>query len=126
MYILDVIHRLDAAEPPEIVTTDTGSYSDIVYGMFAICGYQFAPRHADITDTRPWWVDTAMLRGEITRDHRGSNGWGVFHELRLRRVSIPAIVQYRDDMVRVARSPRWSSSTSRPSATDPVRPPEGR
>jgi TnpA family transposase len=72
--------------------------------MFAICGYQFAPRHADISDTQLWWVDTAMLRGEITRDHRGSNGWGAFNELQLRRVSVPAIVQYWDDMVRVAGS----------------------
>jgi TnpA family transposase len=74
MFILDAIHRLDATEPPDIVTTDTGSYSDVVYGMFAICGYQFALRHADITDTQLWWVDAAMLKGEITRDHRGSNG----------------------------------------------------
>ncbi|WP_164903626.1 Tn3 family transposase [Nonomuraea polychroma] len=104
MYILDAIHRLDATEPPDIVTTDTGSYSDVVYGMFAICGYQFAPRHADITDTQLWWVDSAMLHGEITRDHRGCNGWGAFNELQLRRVSVPAIVQYWDDMVRVAGS----------------------
>ena len=104
MYILDAIHRLDATEYPDIITTDTGSYSDIVYGMFAICGYQFAPRHADISDTQLWWVDTAMLRGEITRDHRGSNGWGAFNELQLRRVSVPAIIQYWDDMVRVAGS----------------------
>ncbi|WP_252374853.1 MULTISPECIES: transposase [unclassified Nonomuraea] len=74
MYILDATHRFDATEPPDIVTIDTGSYSDVVYGMFAFCGYQFAPRHADITDTQLWWVDSAMLRGEITRDHRGSNG----------------------------------------------------
>jgi TnpA family transposase len=104
MFILDAIHRLDATEHPDIITTDTGSYSDIVYGMFAICGYQFAPRHADITDTQLWWVDVAMLRGEITRDHRGSNGWGAFNELQLRRASVPAIVQYWDDMVRVAGS----------------------
>ena len=54
LYILDAIHRLDAAEHPEVITTDQGSYSDIVYGMFAVCGYQFAPRHADITDTQMW------------------------------------------------------------------------
>ena len=35
----DIIHRLDATEQPEIVITDAGSYSDIVYGLFAICGY---------------------------------------------------------------------------------------
>ncbi|WP_433359034.1 Tn3 family transposase [Streptosporangium sp. CA-115845] len=104
MYILDAIHRLDATEHPDIITTDQGSYSDIVYGMFAICGYQFAPRHADITDTQLWWIDTAMLEGDITRDHRASNGWGAFNALSLRRVSLPAIVAEWDDMMRVAGS----------------------
>ncbi|MFC9971139.1 Tn3 family transposase [Spirillospora sp. NPDC127200] len=66
LYILDAIHRLDAAEHPDIITTDTGSYSDIIYGMFAACGYQFAPRHADITDTQLWWIDTAMLDGRLS------------------------------------------------------------
>ena len=104
LYILDAIHRLDAAEHPEIITTDQGSYSDIVYGMFAVCGYQFAPRHADITDTQLWWIDTAMLEGELTMNARDSNGWGAFNGLHLRRVSLPAIVQYWDDMLRVAGS----------------------
>ena len=104
MYILDAIHRLDATEHPDIITTDTGSYSDIVYGMFAVCGYQFAPRHADISDTQLWWVDTAMTGGEVTRGHRISNGWGAFNELQLRRVSVPAILREWDDMTRVAGS----------------------
>lgn len=104
LYILDAIHRLDATEHPDIITTDQGSYSDIVYGMFAACGYQFAPRHADITDTQLWWIDQAQLKGEITRDHRSSNGWGAFNTLSLRRVSVPAILAEWDDMMRVAGS----------------------
>ncbi|MEQ4724626.1 Tn3 family transposase [Nonomuraea sp. B19D2] len=43
LFILDALHRLDAVEQPDIVTTDTASYSDIVFGLFAICDYQFAP-----------------------------------------------------------------------------------
>ncbi|WP_327591105.1 Tn3 family transposase [Nonomuraea sp. NBC_00507] len=104
LFILDAIHRLDAAEHPEVITTDQGSYSDVVYGLFAICGYQFAPRHADITDTQLWWIDVAMLDGDITRGHRATNAWGDFNALGLRRVSLPAIVQHWDDMVRVAGS----------------------
>lgn len=104
LYILDAIHRLDATEAPEIIITDTASYSDIVYGMFAICGYQFAPRIADISDTQLWWIDTAMLEGSLTHGARRTNGWGPFNTLGLRRVSLPAIVQHWDDMVRVAGS----------------------
>jgi TnpA family transposase len=104
LFILDAIHRLDAIEHPEVITTDQGSYSDIVYGMFAVCGYQFAPRHADITDTQLWWIDTAMLEGTLTKGSRATNGWGDFNTLGLRRVSLPAILQHWDDMVRVAGS----------------------
>lgn len=104
LYILDAIHRLDATEPPEIIITDTASYSDIVYGLFAICGYQFAPRIADISDTQLWWIDTAMLSGNPTRRIREGNGWGALNNLHLRRVSLPAILQHWPDMLRVAGS----------------------
>ncbi|MGH3194624.1 MAG: Tn3 family transposase, partial [Streptosporangiaceae bacterium] len=104
LFILDAIHRLDAAEHPEVITTDQGSYSDIVYGMFAICGYQFAPRHADITDTQLWRAGTAMLDGTLAKASKQANSWGQFNTLGLRRVSLPAIVSQWDDMVRVAGS----------------------
>lgn len=104
LFILDAIHRLDAVEHPEVVTTDQGSYSDLVYGLFAMCGYQFAPRHADITDTQLWWIDTAMLEGTLTRDHKTTNTWGDFNTLGLRRVPLPAVIGQWDDMVRVAGS----------------------
>ncbi|MGH3184780.1 MAG: Tn3 family transposase, partial [Streptosporangiaceae bacterium] len=103
LFILDAIHRLDAAEHPEVITTDQGS-SGIVYGMFAICGYQFAPRHADITDTQLWRAGTAMLDGTLAKASKQANGWGQFNTLGLRRVSLPAIVSQWDDMVRVAGS----------------------
>jgi TnpA family transposase len=57
LFILDALHRLDAREQPEILTTDTASYSDIVFGLFAICGYQFALRISDIGDAQQWWID---------------------------------------------------------------------
>jgi hypothetical protein len=45
-----------------------------------------------------------MLEGELTVNARDSNGWGAFNGLHLRRVSLPSIVQYWDDMLRVAGS----------------------
>ncbi|MFI6456995.1 Tn3 family transposase [Streptosporangium amethystogenes] len=54
LFILDAIHNLDGGPKPETVVTDTAGYSDIVSGLFAICGYQFSPRIADLADTRLW------------------------------------------------------------------------
>ncbi|GGJ72395.1 hypothetical protein GCM10010121_098740 [Streptomyces brasiliensis] len=38
LFILDAIHARDGGPKPETVITDTASYSDIVFGLFAICG----------------------------------------------------------------------------------------
>ncbi|MEU6719725.1 Tn3 family transposase [Nonomuraea sp. NPDC046802] len=122
----DSLYILDAAEQPEVVVTDTGSYSDLVYGMFAMCGYQFAPRHAHISDTQLWWIDTAMLEGGLTTGTRATK-WGAFNSLGLRRVSIPAIVQHWDDMARVARvAVHQPGSRLRPDQDDDGRRPPDR
>ncbi|MDX3234581.1 Tn3 family transposase [Streptomyces sp. ME03-5709C] len=47
-FILDAIHTRDGGPKPETAITDTVSHSDIVHGLFAICGHQFMPRIADI------------------------------------------------------------------------------
>ncbi|MFE6498239.1 Tn3 family transposase [Streptomyces sp. NPDC057747] len=44
LFILDVLHAWDGGPKPETVITDTALYSDIVFGLFAICGYQFSLR----------------------------------------------------------------------------------
>ncbi len=54
LFILDALHNRDGGPKPE---TDTASYSDIVFGLFAICGYRFSPRIADIGDARLWRTD---------------------------------------------------------------------
>ncbi|WP_435835038.1 Tn3 family transposase [Streptomyces antibioticus] len=45
--------------------TDTGSYSDLVFGLFAICGYQFSPRIADISGARLWRFDLGKDYGPL-------------------------------------------------------------
>ena len=37
--------------------TDTAGYSDVVFGLFWLLGYQFSPRLADIGDARFWRID---------------------------------------------------------------------
>jgi len=38
LHILDTMLNLDAGPKPEMVATDTASYSDIVFGMFRLLG----------------------------------------------------------------------------------------
>jgi TnpA family transposase len=91
MFILDAIHSLDGGDKPETVVTDTASYSDIVFGLFAICGYQFSPRIADLGDTRLWRTNTSATYGPLDQMSR--------HTVRLDRIRA-----HWNDMLRVAGS----------------------
>ncbi|GAA5768852.1 tn3 family transposase TnBth1 [Streptosporangium roseum] len=88
-FILDAIFNLDGGPKPETVITDTGSCSDIVFGLFAICGYQFSPRIADLADTRLWRTNTRAVYGPLEHMSR--------HTVRLDRIRA-----HWADMVRVA------------------------
>ena len=91
LFILDAIHNRDGGPRPEVVITDTASYSDIVFGLFAICGYQFSPRIADITDSRMWRIDPTASYGPLDQLAR--------HRIRLERIRA-----HWPDMLRVAGS----------------------
>ena len=58
MHVLDVILGRDGGPPPGLIATDTASYSDLVFGLFRILGYQFSPRIADLPDQRLWRLTT--------------------------------------------------------------------
>jgi hypothetical protein len=91
LFILDAILTVDGGQRPETVVTDTASYSDIVFGVFAICGYRFSPRIADLGDTRLWRTNTRTAYGLLDHVSR--------HTVRLDRIRA-----HWDDMLRVAGS----------------------
>ncbi|MFD9514877.1 Tn3 family transposase [Streptomyces mirabilis] len=91
LFILDALLGRDGGPKPETVVTDTASYSDIVFGLFAICGYQFSPRIADISDARLWRTHASADYGPLQEVSR--------HTVRLDRVRA-----HWGDMLRVAGS----------------------
>ena len=91
LFILDAIHNRDGGPKPQVIITDTASYSDIVFGLFAICGYQFSPLLADVTDTRLWRFDLAA-------------SYGPFDQLARHRIQLARILAHWPDMLRVAGS----------------------
>ena len=44
LHMVDVIFGLDGGELPEIVVSDTGSYSDLVFGLLELLGISYRPR----------------------------------------------------------------------------------
>lgn len=65
LYVLDGLLDLDGGKRPELIATDTASYSDQVFGLFALLGYQFSPRPAGMPDQKFWRIDPATHSGHL-------------------------------------------------------------
>lgn len=65
LYELDVMLNPDHGRRPELVTSDTAGYSDLVFGLYRICGMQYAPRLANLSDMRFWRLDPAADYGPV-------------------------------------------------------------
>ena len=58
LHMVDVIFGLDGGELPEIVVTDTGSYSDVMFGLLELLGISYRPALADLPDQKGWRINT--------------------------------------------------------------------
>lgn len=65
LFILDAILDIDAGPRPEQVITDTASYSDQVFALFRLLGFQFSPRLAGLPDQRWWRIDPTADYGPL-------------------------------------------------------------
>src|SRR6267378_189088 len=54
-----VLEKPTELHPIEIMT-DTGAYTDVVFGLFWLLGYRFSPRIADIGGARYWRMDRQL------------------------------------------------------------------
>ena len=57
MSILAIVLEQQMEIQPTEIMTDTGAYSDVVFGLFRLLGYRFSPRLADIGSQRLWRMD---------------------------------------------------------------------
>lgn len=61
-----VLEQPTDLHPTEIMT-DTGAYSDVVFGLFWLLGYRFCPRLADISGARYWRIDRRADYGVLNK-----------------------------------------------------------
>ena len=90
---LDGLLELDppGAGGPTMIITDQASYSDQVFGLFWLLGYQFSPRPAGLPDQRFWRLD---------RDA----DYGPLNGLARNRINPQLIITHWDDILRVVGS----------------------
>ena len=85
-----VLEQPTELNPIEIMT-DTGAYTDVVFGLFWLLGYRFSPRIADIGGARYWRI-------ELSADYGCLNG------IARHRINTKLIAEHWDDLLRLAGS----------------------
>lgn len=91
LYLLEGILEQQTVLKPREVMTDTAGYSDIIFGLFGLLGYQFSPRLADIGSARFWRMDHEV-------------DYGILNKLARNKIRQDVVSRYWDDMLRVAGS----------------------
>lgn len=90
-WILEGLLEQQTVLRPIEIMADTAAYSDVIFGLFYLLGYQFSPRLADVGETRFWRMDTAADYGALN---------GLAHQ----KVNTRLIQGNWDDLLRVAGS----------------------
>jgi TnpA family transposase len=85
-----VLEQPTELHPIEIMT-DTGAYTDVVFGLFWLLGYRFSPRIADIGGARYWRIDP-------------SADYGALNNIAAHRINAKLIAEHWDDLLRLAGS----------------------
>ena len=91
LYLLEGLLEQQTSLRPTEVMTDTHGYSDVVFGLFWLLGYQFSPRLADLGEMRLWRIDANAT-------------YGVLNELASDQINLGLILLNWDDLLRVAGS----------------------
>lgn len=89
--LLAVVLEQQTVLQPTTIMTDTGAYSDVVFGLFRLLGYRFSPRLADIGGKRFWRISPTADYGEL-------------NAIATSKVKLAKITPYWEDMLRLAGS----------------------
>jgi len=69
--VIDLIYSQDAGARPEVIVTDTASYSDIAFGLITLLDFDYRPQLADLPDAKLWRIDQAANYGPLNKAARG-------------------------------------------------------
>jgi TnpA family transposase len=54
LHMVDVWYSQDGGQRPDIIVSDTDSYSDLVFGLVSLLGGEYRPALADVPDQKGW------------------------------------------------------------------------
>jgi TnpA family transposase len=91
LYAIDLMYRRDGGPRPEILISDTGSYSDMVFGLLKLLGVAYRPELADLPDAKLWRIDPTADYGPLTAAARG-------------KIDLTKVKRHWSDILRLAAS----------------------
>jgi TnpA family transposase len=71
LHMIDVWFNQDGGQRPDIIVTDAGSYSDLVFGLVSLLGGEYRPALADIPDQKGWRISPSADYGPLSTFARG-------------------------------------------------------
>ena len=91
LHLVNLVYNPDGGRRPEVLITDQGSYSDIVFAIVTLLGFDYRPVLADLPDTRLWRIDRRADYGRLDRTARGV-------------IDLDAVARHWSDILRVVAS----------------------
>ena len=88
LILLGVVLEQQTELQPTRIMTDTGAYSDVVFGLFRLLGHRFSPRLADLGDARFWRIDPLADYGKL-------------NTLAKHRINLERVAPHWDDVLRL-------------------------
>lgn len=80
LYILSALLEQQTVLRPQKIMSDTGAYSDVIFGLFFLLGYQFSPRLRDVGGSRYWRINRHADYGELNKVARYSINTALIHQ----------------------------------------------
>jgi TnpA family transposase len=71
LHAIDLFFSPGAGNLPEVLVTDTGSYSDLIFGIASLLGVDYRPALADLPDQKGWRAGNSADYGSLSTFARG-------------------------------------------------------
>ncbi len=91
LHMVDVLFSQDDGRRPAVIVGDTGSYSDLAFGLVQLLGIAYRPALADLPDQRLWRIQADADYGQLNTAARG-------------RVDLAKVRRHWPDILRVVGS----------------------
>jgi TnpA family transposase len=71
LHFVDLVFNPDSDRRPEVLITDQGSYSDVVFAIVTLLGFDYRPVLADLPDAKLWRINRGADYAALDRAARG-------------------------------------------------------